>query len=116
MEDVSDAYRRLTSMQNTPVGKMNFAYRVSAGKKSENINTAVIAILKEKLLRLNSEELFFHSICFARNCDAAFIRLFCRSVHSVHFSLVRNTTAPDTSPAVIIGTAAIAVRSAPSAG
>ena len=47
MEDVSDAYRRLTSMQNTPVGKMNFAYRVSAGKKSENINTAVIAILKD---------------------------------------------------------------------
>lgn len=49
MEDVKDAYRRLTALQNTPVGKLNFNYRASAAKKTQNLNTSVITILKEMI-------------------------------------------------------------------
>jgi GGDEF domain-containing protein len=49
MEDVKDAYRRLTALQNTPVGKLNFAYRSAVVKKSKNINTSVVAVLKDML-------------------------------------------------------------------
>ena len=58
----------------------------------------------------------YYSNCFPRNLAAAVIRLLCRSPASVCFSDVRNATAPETSPPLIIGTAAIAVLSRPSAG
>ena len=49
MEDVKDAHRRLSALQNTPVGKLNFGYRAAVVKKSNGINTSVIAALKDML-------------------------------------------------------------------
>jgi GGDEF domain-containing protein len=49
IEDVKDAYRRLTALQNTPVGKLNFGYRSAIAKKSNGINTSVIAVLKDMI-------------------------------------------------------------------
>ena len=49
MEDVKDAHRRLSALQNTPVGKLNFGYRAAVVKKSNGINTSVIAVLKDML-------------------------------------------------------------------
>ena len=58
----------------------------------------------------------YPSIWRPRNWEAALIKLFCKSVTSVFFSLLRNATAPIISPDVMIGIAAIAVLSTPSAG
>ena len=49
IEYVKDAYRRLTALQNTPVGKLNFGYRAAIVKKSQNLNTSVIAVLKDMI-------------------------------------------------------------------
>lgn len=49
MEDATDAYRRLTSGQNTPMGKINFEFRASVAKKCGTINTSVITALKDMI-------------------------------------------------------------------
>lgn len=47
MSDVSDAVRRLSATQNTPVGKNSFKYKSSLVKKSGQINSSVITVLKD---------------------------------------------------------------------
>ena len=49
IEDATDAYRRLTAGQNTPMGRINFEFRSSVCKKSGNINTSVITVLKDMI-------------------------------------------------------------------
>lgn len=45
----SEAYHKLTASQTTPMGKITFGYKASAVKKKGNINTAVIAALKDMI-------------------------------------------------------------------
>ena len=47
MENVEDAYRRLTAKQNTPIGKLNFVYKAAVVKKNKDLNTAVVSALKD---------------------------------------------------------------------
>ena len=49
IEDATDAYKRLTAGQNTPMGRINFEFRSSVCKKSGNINTSVITVLKDMI-------------------------------------------------------------------
>jgi GGDEF domain-containing protein len=47
IEDVNDAYRRLVSQQNTPLGKISFKYRSAVVKKSTGLNSSIITVLKD---------------------------------------------------------------------
>ena len=47
IEDASDAHRRLSATQNTPMGKHKFGFKSSVVKKSGNFNTSVITVLKD---------------------------------------------------------------------
>lgn len=49
MEDATDAYKRLTSGQNTHMGRINFEFRASVAKKCGTINTSVITALKDMI-------------------------------------------------------------------
>ncbi|SEH78221.1 Diguanylate cyclase, GGDEF domain [Ruminococcus flavefaciens] len=49
IEDATDAYKRLTSGQNTPMGRINFEFRSSVCKKSGAINTSIITVLKDMI-------------------------------------------------------------------
>ena len=50
----SEAYRKLTSTQTTPMGKINFGYKASVVRKKGEINTAVIAALKDMINNNNN--------------------------------------------------------------
>ena len=49
IEDATDAYKRLTAGQNTPMGRINFEFRSSVCKKSGGINTSIITVLKDMI-------------------------------------------------------------------
>jgi len=54
IENATDAYKRLTAGQNTPMGRINFEFRSSVCKKSGNINTSVITVLKDMINKNNN--------------------------------------------------------------
>ncbi|HRR77396.1 MAG: diguanylate cyclase [Ruminococcus sp.] len=49
LSNVNDAYRKLSAQQNTPMGKISFSYKASVVKKSSDINTSVITVLKDMM-------------------------------------------------------------------
>ncbi|SHM93706.1 diguanylate cyclase domain-containing protein [Ruminococcus flavefaciens] len=49
IEDATEAYKRLTAGQNTPMGRINFEFRSSVCKKSGAINTSIITVLKDMI-------------------------------------------------------------------
>jgi diguanylate cyclase (GGDEF)-like protein len=54
IEDAGDAHRRLSANQNTPMGKLKFGFRASVVKKSGNINTSVVTVLKDIINKENN--------------------------------------------------------------
>ncbi|MBR6967227.1 MAG: diguanylate cyclase [Ruminococcus sp.] len=44
-----DAYQRLTAPQTSPAGRLSFPYRASVVRKKSDINTSVIAVMKEMI-------------------------------------------------------------------
>ena len=48
-ESVSDARHRLSSTQNSPVGKQTFGYKAALVKKTSEVNTSVITVLKDMI-------------------------------------------------------------------
>ena len=53
MNNVNDAFQRLIAKHNTPVGKLSFKFRASVVKKSNNINSSVITVLKDMVNKFN---------------------------------------------------------------
>lgn len=49
LEDAADAYKRLTSTQTTPAGKINFGFKASVARKAGNVNSSVITVLKDMI-------------------------------------------------------------------
>ena len=62
MEDVKDAHRRLSSLQNTLAGKLTFGYRASVAKKTQNLNTSVITVLKDMINASGLNDIKFKDI------------------------------------------------------
>ncbi|MCR5109847.1 MAG: cytidine deaminase [Ruminococcus sp.] len=57
-----DAHRRLSSLQNTPAGKLTFGYRASVAKKTQNLNTSVITVLKDMINASGLNDIKFKDI------------------------------------------------------
>ncbi|WP_024861347.1 diguanylate cyclase domain-containing protein [Ruminococcus flavefaciens] len=49
LEDAADVYKRLTSAQTTPAGKINFGFKASVARKSGQVNSSVITVLKDMI-------------------------------------------------------------------
>ena len=53
---------RLSSLQNTPAGKLTFGYRASVAKKTQNLNTSVITVLKDMINASGLNDIKFKDI------------------------------------------------------